>query len=216
MCPRNLREHSGSNLILRCAFVRTTGSVPLEREQRRDLYPVARERRCATQLGLDKGELAYLKSKLDTRPYQQGRAEDLARNRKFLSQLNAVNAAALSPAAALNREIVIYDIGTNITAPSDLKRIYTAAVARGEKLPITFTVGTHPLGDRLLAQIDRVAKPTRVDAHDLANVHRKVTDQSRIYVLRIIIRGTGAPGGADEHRTVLREADQSHGRPPFR
>ena len=71
----------------------------------------------ATQLGLDKGELTYLKSKLDTRPFPQARAEDLARNRKFLRQLNAVNAKALSPAAALNREIVIYDIGTNITAP---------------------------------------------------------------------------------------------------
>ena len=38
-----------------------------------------------------------------------------------------------------------YETGTNVTAPSDLKRIYTAAVARGERLPITFTVGTHPL-----------------------------------------------------------------------
>jgi 2,5-furandicarboxylate decarboxylase 1 len=35
--------------------------------------------------------------------------------------------------------------GTNVTAPSDLKRIYTAAVARGEKLPVTFTVGSHTL-----------------------------------------------------------------------
>jgi uncharacterized protein (DUF885 family) len=71
----------------------------------------------ATQLGLDKGELAYLKSKLDTRSYQQARAEELARNKKFLAQLNAVNPAGLSQAGALNREIVIYDIGTNITAP---------------------------------------------------------------------------------------------------
>jgi 2,5-furandicarboxylate decarboxylase 1 len=38
-----------------------------------------------------------------------------------------------------------YECGTNVTAPSDLKRIYTACVARGEKLPITFTVGAHPL-----------------------------------------------------------------------
>ncbi len=38
-----------------------------------------------------------------------------------------------------------YETGTNVTAPSDLKRIYTACVARGEKLPITFTVGVHPL-----------------------------------------------------------------------
>ncbi|MDP6426726.1 MAG: UbiD family decarboxylase [Rhodospirillales bacterium] len=35
--------------------------------------------------------------------------------------------------------------GTNVTAPSDLKRIYEGCVARGESLPITFTVGAHPL-----------------------------------------------------------------------
>jgi UbiD family decarboxylase len=38
-----------------------------------------------------------------------------------------------------------YETGTNVTAPSDLKRIYTACVARGQKLPVTFTVGAHPL-----------------------------------------------------------------------
>ncbi|MGB6534904.1 MAG: UbiD family decarboxylase [Xanthobacteraceae bacterium] len=38
-----------------------------------------------------------------------------------------------------------YECGTNVTAPSDLKRIYTASVARGEKLPVTFAVGAHPL-----------------------------------------------------------------------
>jgi 2,5-furandicarboxylate decarboxylase 1 len=38
-----------------------------------------------------------------------------------------------------------YEAGTNVTAPSDLKRIYQAAVGRGERLPITFTVGAHPL-----------------------------------------------------------------------
>jgi 2,5-furandicarboxylate decarboxylase 1 len=37
------------------------------------------------------------------------------------------------------------DCGTNVTAPSDLKRIYQATVARGERLPISFTVGAHPL-----------------------------------------------------------------------
>src|SRR5215472_279089 len=38
-----------------------------------------------------------------------------------------------------------YEAGTNVTSPSDLKRIYQACVARGERLPITFTVGNHPL-----------------------------------------------------------------------
>src|SRR5579872_1420868 len=38
-----------------------------------------------------------------------------------------------------------YECGTNVTAPSDLKRIYTASAARRERLPVTFTVGGHPL-----------------------------------------------------------------------
>ena len=38
-----------------------------------------------------------------------------------------------------------YEAGTNVTAPSDLKRIYTACAKRGERLPITFTIGGHPL-----------------------------------------------------------------------
>src|SRR5271168_5359067 len=54
------------------------------------------------------------------------------------------------------------ECGTNVTAPSDLKRIYTAAVARGEKLPITFTVGAHPL--------DFVAATMRQPGDELALV----------------------------------------------
>lgn len=38
-----------------------------------------------------------------------------------------------------------YQAGTNITAPSDLKRIAQAAAKRGERLPISFTIGSHPL-----------------------------------------------------------------------
>ena len=55
-----------------------------------------------------------------------------------------------------------YEAGTNVTAPSDLKRIYTAAVARGEKLPVTFTVGAHPL--------DFFAATTRQPGDELALV----------------------------------------------
>jgi 2,5-furandicarboxylate decarboxylase 1 len=64
------------------------------------------------------------------------------------------------------------ECGTNVTAPSDLKRIYTACVGRGEKLPITFTVGAHPLdfiaatmrqGDDELALIAQMrGEPTAV------------------------------------------------------
>jgi len=64
------------------------------------------------------------------------------------------------------------ECGTNVTAPSDLKRIYTASVARGEKLPVTFTVGAHPLdffaattrqpGDELALVASFRAEPTPV------------------------------------------------------
>ena len=42
--------------------------------------------------------------------------------------------------------------GTNVTAPSDLKRIYQGCVTRGERLPINFALGVHPL-DLLASQI---------------------------------------------------------------
>jgi len=38
-----------------------------------------------------------------------------------------------------------YQTGTNITAPSDLKRIFEGCARRKERLPITFTIGSHPL-----------------------------------------------------------------------
>jgi 2,5-furandicarboxylate decarboxylase 1 len=52
--------------------------------------------------------------------------------------------------------------GTNVTAPSDLKRIYTASAARGERLPVTFTIGSHPL--------DFFAATTRIPGDELSLV----------------------------------------------
>ena len=37
------------------------------------------------------------------------------------------------------------DAGIDLNAPSDLRAIYQAAVARGEKLPVSFVVGAHPI-----------------------------------------------------------------------
>ena len=56
------------------------------------------------------------------------------------------------------------ETGTNVTAPSDLKRIYQACVARGERLPITFTIGSHPL--------DLFAATTRTPGDELDLVAR--------------------------------------------
>ncbi|MGE0628374.1 MAG: UbiD family decarboxylase [Hyphomicrobiaceae bacterium] len=57
-----------------------------------------------------------------------------------------------------------YQTGTNVTAPSDLKRIYQGCVARGEKLPVTFTIGAHPL--------DMFAATTRLPGDELQYVAR--------------------------------------------
>ncbi len=57
-----------------------------------------------------------------------------------------------------------YEAGTNVTAPSDLKRIYMACVARGQKLPVTFTVGAHPL--------DFFAATTRQGGNELELIAR--------------------------------------------
>src|SRR5262249_48183554 len=54
--------------------------------------------------------------------------------------------------------------GTNVTSPSDLKRIYTSSVARGERLPVTFTIGGHPL--------DFVGATARSPGDELAMIAR--------------------------------------------
>ena len=54
------------------------------------------------------------------------------------------------------------ECGTNVTAPSDLKRIYCSSIARGEKLPVSFAVGSHPL--------DFMAATMRIPADEAALV----------------------------------------------
>ena len=72
----------------------------------------------ASSLGLDKGPNAPLKAKLDTRPAPQARAEDLARNRRAITEVRAISPATLSDAAKLNREVVLYSLETSTVAPS--------------------------------------------------------------------------------------------------
>jgi 2,5-furandicarboxylate decarboxylase 1 len=54
------------------------------------------------------------------------------------------------------------EAGVDLVAPSDLKAIYEAAVARGETLPVSFVVGCHP--------IDHVAATLKVPGDELALV----------------------------------------------
>ena len=72
----------------------------------------------ASSLGLDKGPNAALKSKFDTDPAPVARAKSLTRNRKAIARLRAISPAALSGAAKLNREVVLYSLETSTVAPS--------------------------------------------------------------------------------------------------
>lgn len=72
----------------------------------------------ATSLGLDKGDLAALRSRLDTRPVARARAEDAAQTNKFIGWLDAFPPASLSESARLNREVVLWDLRTSNVGPS--------------------------------------------------------------------------------------------------
>lgn len=63
----------------------------------------------ATRLGLDTGERAALKSRLGDSS-AKGVAADLARAKRELAELRAINPAALSPAAKLDYEIILYQL----------------------------------------------------------------------------------------------------------
>jgi uncharacterized protein (DUF885 family) len=77
---------------------------------------VARSPELATSLGLDKGDNAALKHRLNPRSYEE-RARQLAQTREALAALEAVDPKTLSSAAALNREIVLYSLTGQTVAP---------------------------------------------------------------------------------------------------
>ena len=72
----------------------------------------------ATSLGLDKGDKAHLRRTFDPEPYPQARAEEVARLREAQRMIEAIPPASLSPAAAVNREIVLYDIQSQLMPPT--------------------------------------------------------------------------------------------------
>jgi uncharacterized protein (DUF885 family) len=105
----------------------------------------------ATSLGLDKGEKAALRRTFDPEPYPQARAKEVARVRTALAAVQAIDAATLSPAAALNREIVLYDLQSQLVAPTrfDLDSVqgpYVITQQDGAYFNIPdFLSSTHPV-----------------------------------------------------------------------
>jgi uncharacterized protein (DUF885 family) len=72
----------------------------------------------ATSLGLDTGDKAGLRRTFDPKPLRQARAENVARLRAAQAAIQAIAPGSLSPAAALNREIVLYGLESQLIAPT--------------------------------------------------------------------------------------------------
>jgi len=70
----------------------------------------------ATSLGLDTGANADLRHKLGDNSFS-AIADDLARNRKARTLVTAVDPASLSPQARIDREVVLYNIESNMVGP---------------------------------------------------------------------------------------------------
>jgi uncharacterized protein (DUF885 family) len=71
----------------------------------------------ATSLGLDKGANGGRKHRLSQRTFE-ARRRQLSETRQALSELGAIDRSTLSPAAALNHEVVSYSLNSQIIAPS--------------------------------------------------------------------------------------------------
>jgi uncharacterized protein (DUF885 family) len=70
----------------------------------------------ATSLGIDKGDLAYLHSTFDPKPYDLSRRESLAHDKAAIAMLQAIDPATLTDPARLNREIVLYGLEQDLVA----------------------------------------------------------------------------------------------------
>jgi uncharacterized protein (DUF885 family) len=135
----------------------------------------------ATFLGLDKGELAPLRSKLDTRPIERARREEAARTDKFIGWLDAVPEGGLSPSARLNREVVLWDQRTSNVGPkqfdiSNPQRPYQVSQQDGSYFSIPdFLHSAHTIdnpsdADAYLSRLEQFA--TVLD-NETAETHRQ-------------------------------------------
>ncbi len=145
----------------------------------------------ATRLGLDSGTRAGLKAKLDDAS-AAGQAEDLARAKAELAELRAFGTAGLSPAAALDHEIVTYQL---IRAVAGAQR-FTYGDSLGRFAPYVLSQLTGPYRDvpDFLESQARVRDASEADAY-LARLAAfpKAIDDSTDRQRRDAARGVFAP-----------------------
>jgi len=118
----------------------------------------------ATSLGFDTSTNADLRHKLSDNSYQ-AIAKDLARNRKAHALVAAVDPASLSPQARIDREVVLYNIKSNMVGPeqfglSSPQGPYPISQQDGVYFSLPdFLASTHPVktADDAEAYLDRLA-----------------------------------------------------------
>ena len=131
----------------------------------------------ATSLGLDTGELAYLRRTFDPKPYDQALRESLAKDKASLAVLRAIDPATLSGPAALNREIVIYGLEQNLVAYpkfgiGSVQRPYDITQQDGNYFGIPdFLNSTHPVettadAEAYLSRLSEFAKLLDYETED--------------------------------------------------
>lgn len=138
----------------------------------------------ATQLGLDTGANARLRSTFDLRPPNVSRVANAARDRAALAAVRAINPATLSPTAALNREIVIYDLETSLLSWDKFKidavqQPYLISQQSGSYFSIPdFLNSSHPIdnradGEAYLSRLAQFPKLLDYDTRDQIELARR-------------------------------------------
>lgn len=128
----------------------------------------------ATQLGMDKGPNAALKSRLADRSLA-GQAADLANTKQAIAALDVIDTNALSPAGRLNREVVGYSLRQQTVGPEQFGidtpvRPFTITQQQGayfslpDFLNSSHVIATVEDADAYLARLDGFATAIEQDS----------------------------------------------------
>lgn len=131
----------------------------------------------ATSLGIDKGDLAYLHSTFDPKPYDLARRESLAHDQAAIAVLQAIAPETLTEPARLNREIVLYGLEQDLVAYpkfgiSSVQNPYDITQQDGAYFSIPdFLNSTHPVenaadAEAYLSRLSEFAKILDFETQD--------------------------------------------------
>lgn len=141
---------------------------------------VRRSPTLATSLGLDKGPNAGLKAKLDLRPADVARKEDLAFDRANMAAIKAIAPATLSDSARLNRDVILYQLESS-TVPAarfdidSVQRPYPIMQQGGayfslpDFLNSRHTIETAADAEAYLSRLDQVGRAIDNDSEEQRN-----------------------------------------------